>query len=364
MKEGKSVGERFPGPVCGLTNPSYNDCGTSSLQCSPRPGPVCGSTRPVSPPRAVMTVDTLVFDEATILPFLRSVAYAKSMQAHVAVRMRTYDQSKVLNFIYTVLWWKGKPVTFEVDLGDQKTIEAETAKGARELQEEFVAHACKGPGSVTRYLKAQEDIREFCLKSVNARFLEVQELTNEVIAETQRGIFKLSAIKAASTITLKTAGLFAVGVPAFLIDMGYDATLEVIQEWDKAEGAELIGVAIKEGAKDTGQEGVEHVAEKREKILEGEAEEAEKRAGWLRKNVAKEEEKLAKKVRADLLRKYGRDSRRLAGATRAASRAKWRARAFSSVKFIFFAIDIYDAIHSMREDIHRAGGTGYSFLGG
>jgi len=278
--------------------------------------------------------------------------------------MRTYDQSSVLNFIYTVLWWKGKPVTFDVDLGDQKVIEAETEKGARDLQELFVTHASKGPASVMRFLAAQENIREFCLNSVNQIFLDVQELTNEVIAETQRGIFKLSAIKAASTITLKTAGLFAVGAPAFLIDLGYDATLEVIQDWDKAEGAELIGVATKEAANDTAQEGVKRVAEKGEEILEGEAEAAEKKASWLSKRVAQEEAKLGKKVRADLLRKYGRDSRRLARAAQASSRARWGARALSSVKFLFFAKDLYDAVQGMTEDIHRAGGTGYSFLGG
>jgi hypothetical protein len=358
------VGEKFPGPTCGVTNPTYNDCGTSSLQCSPRPGPICGSTRPASQPRGVISIDTVVFDEATILPFLRSVAHAKSMQGHVKSRMQTYDQSGVLNFIYTVLWWKGKPVTFDVDLGDQKIIEAETAKGTRELQESFVIHACKGPASVMQFLAAQENIRAVCLNSVNQVFLDVQELTNEVITETQRGIFKLAAIKAASTITLKTAGLFAAGAPAFLIDLGYDATLEVIQDWDKAEGAELIGVATKEAAKDTAQEGVKRMAEKGEDILEGEAETNAKRASWLSKRVAEEEAKLGKKVRADLLRKYGRDSRRLAGATQAATRAKWGARALSSVKFLFFAKDLYDAIHGMKEDIHRAGGTGYSFLGG
>jgi hypothetical protein len=363
-ERGMAVGEKFPGPTCQVTNPSYNDCGTSSLQCCPRPGPVCGSTRPASPPRAVITVDTVVFDEAAILSFLRSVAHAKSMQSHVKSRMQTYDQSKVLNFIYTVLWWKGKPVTFDVDLGDQKTIEAETERGFRELQESFVEHACKGPVSVSRYVKGQEDIREFCLKSVNEVFQDVAELSNEVITETQRGIFKLSVIKAAATITLKTVGLFTVGAPAFLIDMGYDASLEIIQEWDKAEGAELIGVATKEGVKDAGQERVKQVAERGGDILEGEAETEAKKASWLSKRVAEEEAKLAKKVRADLLRKYGKDSRRLARATQASSRARLGARALSSVKYLFFAKDVYDAIHGVIQDVRRSGGTGYSLLGG
>ena len=358
------MGERFPGPVCQATNPSHIDRGTSSLQCSPRPSAKCRLPEPALVRRSAITVGTVVFDEAAIVPFLQSVAHAKSMERHVKLRMQTYDESKVLNFIYTVLWWKGKPVTFDVDLGDQRIIEAETAKGTKDLQESFINHACKGPKSVTSFMKTQEGIRASCLGTVAEVFREVRELSNDVITETQRGIFKLSAIKATSTIVFKGLGLAAGGVPSFLVDSGYDIALEIIQEWDKAEAAELIGVATKEVAKDSAQEATKQVAEKAEHTLEREAEDQAKRASWLGKRVAEEDAKLAKKVQGDLLRKYGRDSRRLATASRASSRASLRARVVSRVKYLFFAKDVYDAIHGAREDVRKAGGTGYSLFDG
>jgi hypothetical protein len=320
----------------------------------PRPGAICGSSRPVSIVRAPISVGTLVFDEARITPFLHSVAYAEALERHVKLKMETYDKSTVLNIIYTVFWWKGKPVTFDVDLGDQKVLEAEAANGSEKLLEMFVTRASRGPDSVVSFLKSQEDARRRCLETVSAVFQEVRELTNEVISETKRGIDKLAVIKASATIAFKAMGVAATGPLAFLVDMGYDISLSIIKDWDKAGEAKVIGV-ITEASKDSGQEVVEDGAEEMEKILKSEGAGPAKQSKWLQKRVAQMEEELTKKSRSDLLRKFGRDSRRLARAKSAASHARWGARVMSSVKFLFLAKDVYEAVDEARETIHQAG---------
>jgi hypothetical protein len=181
-----------------------------------------------------MTVNTLVFEEDQVISFLESVARAKALERHVKIRWKDYDDSAVLNFIYTVMWWKGKPGSLEVDLGDQKQIEAKTATDTYGLLEMFVMEAALGAERVVRFLKGQEQVRKTCRQTVEAAFREVQTLSAEMIAETQRGIAKLAVIKCASPITLKVAALAGGGIPALLIGTGHDVSFKLVKDWDQA----------------------------------------------------------------------------------------------------------------------------------
>jgi len=74
---------------------------------------------------------------------------------------------------------------------------------------------------------------------------EAQELNHAMQAAAKRAAARLILIKASATITLKTAALFAGGLPAFLIGTGYDVSLDVIKNWDKAPEAIAVGVEQK-----------------------------------------------------------------------------------------------------------------------
>lgn len=308
-----------------------------------------------------MAINTLVFDEDELIGFLASVARAKALERHVKLRWKDYDDSEVLNVIYTLMPWKGKPGTVEVDLGDQRQIESEIAADEEHLHEVFVDKASKGCEPIIRFLEAQEKIRESCLKTVRDVFEEAHTLSSGMIAEAQRAVTKLTAIKCASTITLKTAALAGGGIPAFLITTGYDLSLKFIKDWDQASDAKLIGIASKTGEKLI-KKGIKDAAKNMAYIYKQEGAEPARKAERLQKRVAEAEEKLAGQVRADQLTKLARDSRRLARAEEAAGRARLGARVMTSVKFLFFAKDAYDALEDAHETIERQGSTGYGSI--
>lgn len=344
------MGGTRPGPICQGARPVCIDDGTAVRRASPAPGALNGGAQAQAPVR----LKALVFDAERVTAFLRSVAHAKSAERHIKLRWQDYDQSTVLNFIYTVLWWKGRPGWVEVDWGSARQVEAETATDTQHLFEVFLEKAAQGPRPVTEFLSAQERIRATCLVSVESVLQEARSLSREVRAETEIGIKRLAVIKAGATISVKTLGLAGGGLPSFLISAGYDVTTEVIQEWNKSSGAALVGVAVKKGAIESGKELVQKGAETVAEQFEREANAPAHKVEWLGKRLKEMEEKLAKKVTAERLKKLARDQRRLARATRAATRAQRWARAFGHVQYVFFAYDVYEALAEARKTFRAA----------
>src|SRR5262245_45454729 len=90
-------------------------------------------------------------------------------------------------------------------------------------------------------------------------------------------------------------------------------------------------------------------------ILKQEEPAPARKAEWLEKRLAAMEDELAKRATAERLQKYARDGRRLARAQQEASRARWGARALSSVKFAFFAWDVYNAAKDASDTFRSTG---------
>jgi hypothetical protein len=369
------MGESVPKPVDQVANPICIDPGTMSLHRTPKPGAVCGSYHPHSTTRRPITVDTLIFDEDQMTSFFRSVSRAKSMERHVQIRWKDYDESKVLNFMYAVMPWKGKPGTLEVDLGAEEVIHREEAEGTEHLWTAFLEKSARGPAVLTEYLRAEERARARCLETVASALEEVRTLTNEIIQETKRGIFKLAVIKASATITVKTIGALRGGAPlfaqnsflgkafltpGFLIGTGYDLSLNLIDNWDKTTEGKVVGVSSK----------LEEKAGKKvlTTVLKNAAEtyspsgKATHQLGWLPKRLQEMEQRLLKETDGELARKFARDSRRLARAQAEVASSRRIAGALNSVKFFFLAKDWYKAVLDAAGTVNSAGGTGYDWL--
>lgn len=369
------MGESIPKPVDQVANPICIDPGTLSLHRSPKPGAVCGTHHPHSTTRRPITVDTLIFDEDQLTSFFRSVSRAKSMERHVQIRWKDYDESKVLNFIYAVMPWKGKPGTLEVDLGAEETIKKETDEGTEHMWTAFLDKSGRGPGVLTEYLSAEERARERCLETVASAFEEVRTLTNEIIQETKRGIFKLAVIKASSTIIVKTIGALRGGTPlfaqnsflgkafltpGFLVGTGYDLSLNLIDNWDKGTEGKVVGVSTK----------MEEKVEKKvlTTALKNAAETfspsgtATHQLKWLPKRLQDMEQRLVNDTDGELAKKFARDSRRLARAQAEVASSRRIAGALNGVKFFFLAKDWYKAVMDAAGTVNSAGGTGYEWL--
>lgn len=347
------MGCKSPKPVCQESNPEPIDAGTSLLQCSALPGGARGIGRPVPGIGRVPHLSTLLFDESKLRSFFRSVARAKAVERHTKIRWKEYDENTAINVIYALMPWKGKPGTVEVDLGDHRQIDEETEKDGEHIFEVFLDKLEKGPSAALQFLRGQEEIRESCLSSVQDVFREAKDLSAEVTAEAGRGIKALSTIKCASTIFLKTAGLVGGGVPVFLISLGYDIALDYIKEANQGEKAALVGIVTQDTLVELGKKGAEEYAEETAKDLANEGAAGAQKAKWLQKRLTEMEKKVTSKTTQSQLKKLAKDQRKLAQATKAASKAKW-APVLKGVKFVFFAQEVYSALADAKEEFDAA----------
>jgi hypothetical protein len=345
------MGSCVPKPICPITNPISIDPGTLVRHRSPAPGPQCviHPTRK----RPGLRVGTLVFDEQQILDFLYTVAHARMMERFThTTNWKEYNESTVINVIYTVFPF-GKPGWVEVETGDIHRVLDETKKEWQRLQEEFLLACSQGPQHVTKWLSYKEQARESALDAVRTVYQDAAEINEAVQHEAKRAVARLTLIKAASTITVKALSLAVGGWPSFLVGTGYDVSLDLIKDWDKAPDAKLIGVANKTGEK-LAKKAVKDAAKNMSNIYKNEGAAPAQKAEWLSKRVEGMAEDLDRMGSAERA-KYLRDTRRLARAEAEAARAKWAGRAFGSVKYVFFAWDVYKAGKDANETFHQAG---------
>ena len=143
-------------PLCQVANPVKIDAGTTIRHCTPKPAPVI---QPLVRNRCrQISVGALIFDEDQLIAFLDSVAHAKVAEKHIKVVWKDYDESTVLNIIYSIPGM-GKPGMVEVDTGDINQILAETETESKKLQDQFCLAMARGPARLVHWLQVQEDIR-------------------------------------------------------------------------------------------------------------------------------------------------------------------------------------------------------------
>ena len=344
-------GSRRPGPFCAYTNSDEPDHGTSNRYRMPNPGATGLAPRP--PAIAATKVDTVIFDQEQIERLLQSVAQAKVLEQHTKLVWKSYDESAVINAIYTILPF-GKPGTVEVESGDSHALATETEQQTEHLLDQFALKLTQGPAATVRFLKAQEQIRHSCLESVQSVYREASSMNHEVQDVAQRAVARLTMIKATSTLVLKGAALAGGGLPAFLIGTGYDVSLNLVNDWDQSSEAKLIGVETKVADK-AGKKLIKDAAKNLAYMYKGEESAPAHKARWLEKRLAAMEQELESRANAERLRKFAKDSRRLARAQQAASSARSWSRVFSSVKFVFFAWDVYNVGKDADRNFKSAG---------
>jgi hypothetical protein len=340
-----------PGPLCQYTNSDEPDHGTSNRYRMPNPGATGLIPRPPATPAT--RVDTLIFDQEQVERLLQSVAYAKVLERHTKLVWKSYDESAVINAIYTILPF-GKPGTVEVDSGDSGALATETEQQTEHLLEQFAIKLTEGASATVRFLGGQQQIRHSCLESVQGVYREASSMNHEIQDVAQRAIARLTMIKAASTLVLKSAALAGGGLPAFLIGTGYDVSLNLVTDWSQSSEAKLIGVETKVVDK-VGKKVIKDAAKNLAYVYKGEESAPAHKARWLEKRLAAMEQQLESRANAERLSKYAKDSRRLARAQQAASSARFWSRALSSVKFVFFAWDVYNVGKDADRNFKSAG---------
>ncbi len=345
---------RIPGPQCQATRPQWILDGTMNRQCTANRQPLMGENACVSRATLAPTLPTLIFDGEQLLRFFRSVAFAKVTARNIKTQWVPYKDSKVLNIIYGLMPWKGEPGTVEVKIENEQMSGVEIQKEADHLMAMFLEKLTEKPASATAYLSGLENIRQMCLQNIQDVYTEAQAISRELIAETQRGIHRLSEIKLVSTVALKTMGLVA-APPAFLISLGYDVTLEYIKELGKTDDATLAGIAgVKKELVEIGKHKIENFAEHQADKLLRKGDGYKKEMEVLEQKIEDLERQLERKIKQSKRSKFQTrlETRKgeLAAQQKGLKGANLKTKGLSAVKYLFFAYDVYEALHEYREE--------------
>lgn len=240
-----------------------------------------GFEAPAAAAPAGRAVNVLLLDGIALAALFRSVAYAKSLQKGTRIEWKEYTESTVLNAIYTLMPWKGRPGWVEVDTPTHARIERDAKEDVRKMWRAFLGKLEEGPEPATRYLEHLQSLRDDCLEFVQGTFREAAALNAAVTKEAGDGIKKLATIKLASDVTIAVFAPFAVSI-------GYVVTTNLIKEWSKASSADAVAIKLgTEAGKESAQEAAEKLSSQWKEV-----------AGELRKDVDAIEGEIAERQKA------------------------------------------------------------------
>lgn len=154
---------------------------------------------------ATPPVRIVCYDMVPILRYFRSCAVMIATQAHTRMQWTTYRDSKVLNAIYTVMFWKEAPGIAEVT----------TSRGLDQEIDRLHLHyslawlrklATEGPGSATRYVQEMGRLREVARQALMALYQDANAINAGVAEETRKGINTLAAIRLGAGVGVAVIG--------------------------------------------------------------------------------------------------------------------------------------------------------------
>jgi hypothetical protein len=208
-----------------------------------------------------VTVPVLALDLTTAVRLVRSAAVARAMAEATQLTWETYNDSKALNIIYTLLFWKAKPGWVEVNTGNQENILRRTDELTATYWTSVYLALAHGPAAVGHRLRALERARTLALDSIRDTFESARAINNDILAFTRLSIRDLARVKLASDVVIAVAATPAVGV-------SYGIAVSLIKEIDRADSAKIVLFAV---GKEPAKEGVKQLAEKGSQLLTREA---------------------------------------------------------------------------------------------
>lgn len=335
------------------------------------------------------------YDLPAISRFFRSVALSVAIQQTTQMEWVTYRDSKVLNAVYTVLFWKEPPGTAEVTMANRAVVQAKTDQMHEQFLRIWIDRlATGGPQAAHEYVTRMERLRDAAREAVQEIFRSASAINNEVIGQTNDAIVALARIKLAATVGVAViggavgvayaaaavgggaaaaGGISLLGVQAGasattfgVAGLGASLTNSIIKNWEQAPTATVAAINADTG-KDVGKyvasEGAGAVASLQlVKALEGMG-----RSDQILRSLQGEIEKQSAKLAQEGLKRSAarRAGNRLAtaqaqAALRTAEQAGFRqtarvaGTAMRGIPVVFAAWDILDAITDYNQTVAGA----------
>ncbi len=191
-----------------------------------------------------------------LLRFLNTVALACATWRYTRGEWKNYEDSAVLNAVYAVFFWKGKPGTVEV-VQNENMIRDYQERLLAEYLDQFLTRSETDPNGAIAYLEDLSRRKAFALQAVQEIFADARRINREVIGETTTAIRDLARIKLASTLVLTGMsvgiGLAAAGglgaaaklaIHADRVVLGYEVMGEVVQGLNSSKPVNAVAIDI------------------------------------------------------------------------------------------------------------------------
>jgi hypothetical protein len=297
-----------------------------------------------------------------------STARARALQKQTQIEWQPYRASKVLNAIYSLLFWKEGPGTAEIRQ-DQDKVARCTAQFFDDMFAAFLEKSFTlGPMGLAHYADNLVSTRAYALESVQQLFREASSINDELVGEANRTIKTLATIKLASALTLTGVGCYVAlagsGVVLVtqigLVKLGADVTGEIIRPHDHI-GGNVKGVAYQLG-KAGAEKGSDKLVEHAEYVGNQSIKEYGPKLVSAQRRIERYSADLARRIRG---RKRVVAARRLERAAadetiaertikKASQTVKIAEVAGKTVPLVFAAWDLMDAVSEYREDTESA----------
>ena len=201
-------------------------------------------------------IPAVCYDLSAVSQFFRSVALAVAFQQHTQQEWVVQRDNKVINAIYSVMFWMEPPGVVEVRQASKTQIQATTDQ----LHERFLMTWVRklhqeGPLAAKLYVTEMLNVRDHAREAFQEMMRDVNQINMMVANQLKEAIKDMAQIKLAGTvgvavigavgaITLAPAGALICGG----VSLGYSGTCSMIKDWDQGWSAKAVGVG-KETAK-------------------------------------------------------------------------------------------------------------------
>ncbi|MCL2714640.1 MAG: hypothetical protein FWD68_08695 [Alphaproteobacteria bacterium] len=334
-----------------------------------------------------LVVPTVCYNLETVSHFFRTAASAVAVNLTTRIEWVEDRDSKFLNALYTVFFWKGQPGFAEIRSGKPEDID----KFTNQYHDRFLSRwveklASHGPADAMKYYNAVVGIRDMAVRDGEETRRMAAEINDDAIGETNRFIRQLAGVKLAGrlgVVAMDVVGSKIPGPVGWGLKAGAVAgnvIFATIDNWNASDLARVVaidpgvdrsagGVALDEAAGRIGRraQGLQGAALERA----AEAERITRNAGVSAERYAQQ---LASRIRGQarirgktkgLATAMARRQEEIAAQTAARASALRTAQlaeatkdfahhASSSISFIFAATDVMEAIHEYQETVEAA----------
>lgn len=185
----------------------------------------------------------------------------ESLSCEMPVQVIEVDLGKMRRFLYTVAYAEAANAattrgfaSAEIHTGDEMQVEAAARAGADTLMDELQQALAAGPDAVQAFVAAQDARKSRAQSSLQIKFAEAQTAGNRWVSFFGGAVKVLSAVKFASTVTIKTLSIFT-GPAGTLVDWAYSGTQAGVKYLQTGKPDQTLGgVVVEETGKNVLQE--------------------------------------------------------------------------------------------------------------